>query len=390
MFSVAQRYLAHSFIPPFMVSCIFFVGFLLTFQLFRILDIVINKGVDFWTVFELTGHIAASFLPTAVPLSVLIATIYTLNKLCEDSEIVAMRSFGLTKYQLFYPFIVLAISIAVGIFALNRSLIPVSQTKFSNTIIKLTSRGMLSDISSDDFFTDIPGVTLFADKVVEGGNQLWGVFIHTKNKIEEQVISAKRGALIKQYSGDYNLPSIRLHLREGTITKTRLEGEGNLENIHFEEYDFPLMSNDYQPGFVARDSMRSSRELSKLIDQRKKRLKEFEAKKSLTAEEAAERKEINRVKAKTELEYWTRMNTPFQVLVFILIGFTLGIKKGRGRTRNIGAISFGILVSYYVVFFAGVTLAQKGKLPTWLVVFIPTIIVLGIGSRLFSKLDWQS
>jgi lipopolysaccharide export system permease protein len=387
--TIAQRYLAFHFISPFLVSCIFFVGFLLTFQLFRILEMVINKGVDFWTVTALTGHIAVSFLPTAIPLSALIATIYTLNKLCEDSEIVAMRSFGMTKGNLFYPFFIMAISIAAGIFTLNRSLIPASQTKFKNTIVKLTSRGMLADISSEDFFTEIPGVTLFADKVSSGGNQLFGVFIHTQKNNEQQIITAKKGALIKQYSGDFNIPSIRLHLKNGVITKTKGIEKGTIENIHFEEYDFPLMDNNFQPGFVARDSMRSSRELSNLVRNRKRRLKEFSNKKDLTPPEQAERREILRVKAKTEIEYWSRVNTPFQVIVFILIGFSLGIKKGRGRTKNTGLMSFTILIAYYIVFFAGVSLAQKGKFPSYLVVFIPTLLITLVSGYFYKKLDWQ-
>jgi lipopolysaccharide export system permease protein len=390
--SIAQRYLAYHFIPPFTVSCLFFVGFLLTFQLFRILELVINKGVDFWTVLALTGHIAVSFLPTAIPLSVLIATIYTLNKLCEDSEIVAMRSFGMSKREIFYPYFVMGVTIAIGIFALNRSLIPASQTKFKNTIVKLTSRGMLADISSENFFTEIPGVTLFADEVKTGGTQLIGVFIHNQIGKDSKIITAKRGALIKQYSGDFNIPSIRLHLKNGVITKTKDLKKGTIENIHFEEYDFPLMDDNFQPGFVARDSMRSSRELSNLVTNRKRRLKEFKKKstqKSLTPEELAERREILRVKAKTELEYWTRINTPFQVLVFILIGFTMGIKKGRGRTKNTGMMSFGILLAYYIIFFAGVSLAQKGKMSTSLVVFIPTFLVTIISGYFYKKLDWQ-
>ena len=121
-----------------------------------------------------------------------------------------------------------------------------------------------------------------------------------------------------------------------------------------------------------------------------KSLEEFSNKKSLTGEEQAERREILRVKSKTELEYWTRINTPFQVIVFILIGFTMGIKKGRGRTKNTGMISFGILIAYYVVFFAGVSLAQKGKIHTWLVVFIPTLLATLISGFFYRKLDWEN
>ena len=113
MFKVAQRYIAYNFLPPFLASCIFFVMFLLTFQLFKITRIIINKGVEFSVILELIGHIAISFFPMAIPLSALVATIYTLNKLCEDSEIMAMRSFGMSKFQLFQPLLILGILISI-------------------------------------------------------------------------------------------------------------------------------------------------------------------------------------------------------------------------------------------------------------------------------------
>lgn len=389
MFGIAQRYLAATFIPPFMLSTFFFVAFLLTFQLFRIVRIVINKGVDFSTVLELTGHIAISFLPMAIPLSALFATIYTLNKMSEDSEIVAMRSFGLTKHKLFFPLLILGSIAALGIFSLNMNLIPRSKTEFKNTIVKLTSRGMLTDIKAENFFTEIPNVTLFAEKVDEGGNLMENVFIHIRRKNEEQVIVSKNGALIKQYSGSWDIPSIRMHLTSGTITKS-WKGRKDSENIIFEEYDFPILNNDYTPGFVTKDSMRTSRELRRRVRMDKNKVKELEARGNLTPEEGAWVKEMKDSLPKSELEYWSRLNTPVQTLIFILLGFALGIKQGRGKSRNSGLISLVILIGYYALFFGGVSLAKKGQVPAAVIVFLPTVIAGFAALFYYKKLDWQS
>lgn len=389
MFGIAQRYLAATFIPPFLLSTFFFVAFLLTFQLFRIVRIVINKGVDFSTVLELTGHIAISFLPMAIPLSALFATIYTLNKMSEDSEIVAMRSFGLTKHKLFIPLLILGTVAAVGIFSLNMNLIPRSKTQFKNTIVRLTSRGMLTDIKAENFFTEIPNVTLFAEKVDEGGNLMENVFIHMKRNDEEQVIVAKTGALIKQYSGTWDIPSIRMHLTQGTITKS-WKSRKDSENIIFEEYDFPILNNDYTPGFVTKDSMRTSRELRRRVRIDKNKVRELESKGNLTQQEQAWVNEMKRNLPKSELEYWSRLNTPVQTLIFILLGFALGIKQGRGKTRNSGLISLMILIGYYALFFGGVSMAKKGQVPAALIVFLPTIIAGVAATYYYKMLDWQS
>ena len=386
--AIIQRYLASHFIAPFVLATSFFVIFLLTFQLFRLVRIVTNKGVDPMAIFELMGHIAISFLPMAVPLSALFASIYTLNKLSEDSEIVAMRSFGLEKSTLITPFVVLGIFIAGMIFVLNRNLIPHSKTQFKNTIIRLSSQGNMTDIKSGQFFTEIPDVTLFAEKVSGGGTKLQDVFILQNKKNIEQIIFAKRGALIKQPVGKLRTPTLRLHLEEGNIVK--VDGDKTVEKILFAEYDFPVVSGGVLPGFVTKDSMRSNAELIKVIDERKKRLEEFALKSELSGEETSEKNNILSNLPKTELEYWSRFNTPLQVLLFIFLGFSLGIKKGRGKTKNSGSLGLFFLLGYYVLFFSGVSLARKGNVPAFVVIYLPTLLSLLLGARLYQKLDWQS
>lgn len=387
--SVVQRYLAAHFIAPFLLSTSFFVTFLLTFQLFRLVQIVTNKGVEISAIFELMGHIAISFLPMAVPLSALFATIYTLNKLSEDSEIVAMRSFGLQKSHLVVPFAFLGLFIASMIFVLNRNLIPHSKTQFKNTVIRLTSQGNMTDIKSGQFFTEIPDVTLFAEEVTDGGTKLNDVFILQKKREGEQVIFAKRGALIKQPVGQLRTPTLRLHLEEGNIVKFDNKGE-SIEKIIFGEYDFPVVSGGILPGFVTKDSMRSNAELKRVIDRRKKKLAKYSKKEKLTRGEEDDRNGILSRLPKSELEYWSRYNTPFQVLVFIFLGFSLGIKKGRGRTKNSGSLGLFYLLGYYIIFFGGVSVARKGNVPAWFVVYLPTLLSVGLGTYLYRKLDWQS
>lgn len=362
--------------------------FLLTFQLFRLIRIVTDKDVELSVLFELMGHIGVSFLPMAVPLASLFAAVFTLNKLSEDSEIVAMRSFGLTKRNLMTPFIFMGILIASAIFVLNRNLIPHSKTLFKNTIITLTSQGNLTNIKEGQFFTEIPGITLFADSVSEDGNRLGNVFIIQTKGEEEQVIMAKRGVLIKQSLGELRAPTLRLHLSEGNIMKNF--NNGKIEKILFSQYDFPIVDGGGLPGLVTKDSMRSNKELRAVIQERQARLDEIEAKKTVSPEEARERDAIKRDLPKSELEFWSRYNTPIQVLLFIFLGFSIGIKKGRGRTKSSGSMGLFFLIGYYVLFFGGVSLARKGIAPASIVVFAPSIASMILGAYLYKKLDWQS
>lgn len=390
MVKIIYRYLGSNFALPFMVSTVFFVAFLLTFQLFRITQLVIAKGVPLVDVGELVMHIAISFIPMAVPLSILFASMFALNRLSEDSEIVAARSFGHSKFHLFIPFLIISILVAGAIYSLNRSIIPFSKRKFKNTIILLTSQGMLENIKPEQFFTDIPNVTLFAKTVDEGGLVLGNVFIHNRGK-EDQVIMAKKGVLVKQ-EGAAQTPSIRLHLFEGNIVKSNM-ANGNIQKILFNQYDFPIFQQDSKPGFVNKDSTRTSTELDAYIN-------EMELKKAgalrllktrpLSPEESREFDQISEALPNAKLEFWERINSSFLCVVFTLLGFSLGIKHGRGKSRNTGGLALLAVICYYSIYFIGVAMAKKYSIPQFLVIFFPTALTALLAIRYYKKLDWVS
>lgn len=382
------RYLASSFIAPFIVSVIFFVSFLLTTQLFKITRIVTKKGVDFWTVAELVAHIGISFLPMAIPLSALFSVIYTLNKMSEDSEIVAMRSFGISKYSLLSPFLILSVIIGVTVFSLNRKIIPYSQARFKNTIVRLTSKGVLTDIRPGQFFTEIPNITLFAEEVNNDGTRMDRIFIQSNNiqTGEEKIIMARVGHLIKQSQSKWEAPTLRLHLKDGNLFTMKQSGEK--EKILFKEYDFPVLTGGVISSFVTKDAMRTNDELSAIIDDFENQQRELAGKEDQKSMESLQW--LVTRKAAAKLEYWSRFNTPLQCIIFIFLGFSLGIKKGRGKSKNTTLIGMIVLIVYYSIYFIGVAFSNKGQVSPQISVFFPSLIALAVGTKYFKNIDWAS
>jgi lipopolysaccharide export system permease protein len=259
---------------------------------------------------------------------------------------------------------------------LSQNIIPKSNKEFINGLIRLTSKGVIADIKGGHFFVDIPGVTLFAEKVENGGKKLKDVFIHLRSEQgnEEKVILAEEGALIKQAQNKWGMGALRMHLTRGNITKTGVSSD-SIEKIIFDEYDFPIVSNDFQAGLVTKDSMRSNAELWNIMNLPKsERVK--------VVDDAGY--------VKTRLEFWSRMNIPLQCIAFILLGFSLGIKQGRGRGKNSGALGLFTLIGYYAILFTGISLSRKGFLPPMASVFIPTLAAFYLAGRWYRKLDWVS
>jgi lipopolysaccharide export system permease protein len=381
MFKIHQRYLAATFIPPFVLATTFFVVFLMTFNFFKFTPYVVTKGVDWSSILLLMAYMGLMILPFAMPLAVLLATVYTLNKLSEDSEIVAMRAFGVSKEKLFMPFLVLGILIAGTMFSLNREVVPFAKREVRNSLLKFASKAMLNQIRPEEFFDDIPGLTLYASTVSEDGRTMKDLFLYMKDKKtkEEKVIFSKEGSL---KGGKKNLASLMIELKEGTIIRNDVE-KGDLQKISFDKYTFPAF--DKIPGFGSynKASTRSMRDLRKEI----KRNKADYEKSKISGKDINGKRKAYHVNL---LEYWGRFNTPLAIMGCILLGFGVGIKTGRGKEKNSALLALMVLLPFYGLFFWGLSLSKNGWLYPSVATFLPTAIFLGAGYWFYRRMDWVS
>ena len=329
-----QVYLAAGFVPPFAASLLFLLFFLLTSQIFRLVQLIVTQDAAIATVLGLFTHITVSFLPLSIPPAALFATIFCLNRLSADSEIIAMQSFGFSRRGLLKPFLFIGIVVAAVVFSLGRNLIPQSKALFKATVTKMTSEGVLTNVREKVFFTDIPGVVLFAERVAQKGNFLSDVFIRYRDGDgDERIIMAEEGRLVRRYFSESQTPAMRIRLRRGNIIQYDKNHE-NMEKSLFEVYDFPILEGGRHMGFVTKDAMRSNEELSKHIENSKTELSRLEGKKDKTASDHHRIGNIRKNLARGQIEYWNRINTPIVCLVFIILGLGLGI-KGAGEGKGI-------------------------------------------------------
>lgn len=351
------------------------------------LSLIVDKGVEVTTVLNMLMNLSLYFFPLAAPISAFFATIFVLSKLSEDSEIIAMRSFGINKFQLYMPFLILSLSIGFALNSLSSILIPRANADFKNTVVKLTSSGMLTSIKSGQFFTDIPNATLFAQSVSEDGNGFKNVFLHVNEKktSEQRIIFAKSGTLIKIYADDWHAPSLRLHLKDGNIIHVN-KGMDRVEKVLFEEYDFPIFNTDFATQMLAKDSMKTNQELDELIAK-----KEREYQTAIQQKKSSD--EILNLKKslfKTQNEYYSRLILFWQIVLFVFVGFTLGIKKGRGKGKNNTATAALMLIGYFVIYFLLLSISQKGSLSPLLASNLPSLFLLFFGIKFFKDLDWAT
>jgi lipopolysaccharide export LptBFGC system permease protein LptF len=178
-----------------------------------------------------------------------------------------MRAAGLTKLRILFPFLLVAGLLSASVYQLNQTVIPLSNKAFRQKVTYLTSSGLLAGIKEGQFFTAIPGITLFASYSTKYGRNLEEVFLHVKEKAtdkrkakeSERVIFAKRGELLFERSPDTLSEKLTLTLYDGNIVGVL--GAGEVEKILFRKYIFPISQKEFEDQFSIKETMLTSAEL---------------------------------------------------------------------------------------------------------------------------------
>jgi LPS export ABC transporter permease LptG len=82
------------------------------------------------------------------------------------------------------------------------------------------------------------------------------------------------------------------------------------------------------------------------------------------------------------VELHKRFALPVAALVFTLVGFPLGIRSHRGGRAAALALSFGIVVGYYILYNSMEGFALRGRIPAGVAVWIPNAILAVMGALL--------
>jgi lipopolysaccharide export system permease protein len=360
---------------PVFLSTFFFISFLLTLELFKITELLATRDISVLFVLGLLGDMALSFVPLTMPIAVFFSTIFCLNRISNDSEFIAMRAAGLTKSRIFIPFFIIATILSFSVYQLNQTIIPRSNFEFRKKIIYLTSSGVLAGVKGGQFFTMVPTVTLFADKSTRFGRKLEGVFLHLKEKPDqEKVIFAERGELTLKRDSESMIENLTLTLYDGNIIGQAKGVE--LEKILFNKYIFPFSQNQFDDTVKIKETMMSSKELLKVM---KMVPAEAEKKFSFT------KKDLFNIR----YEYWNRINGAVICLIFCFLGYGLGVTGNRGKSKNSGALGLVALLIYYGLYFSLVSVTKRGVIPVPVGVFFPITFIMGISIYYYRKLDWQ-
>jgi len=198
MIKILDRFVLKSFVRPFIITFIVMVLFLLMQFVWKYIDDLVGRGVEWYYIAELLFYTSATVVPMALPLAVLLSSIMTFGTLGEHNEMAALKASGNSLIRVMRPIIIFLVIIAFGAFLFFNYVIPVANLKSETLLRNITNKKPALNIRQGVFYTGIEGYSIkVGEKYGPDKNQLRNVLIydHTKKMGNMKVIVAEEGKM---------------------------------------------------------------------------------------------------------------------------------------------------------------------------------------------------
>jgi lipopolysaccharide export system permease protein len=344
---------------------IIFILILLMFQALRLTEFVLGHGVSMSVIMEIVLYLSTSFLPIILPMSLLFSVLMTYGRLSDESEIIAMKSVGLSMSTLILPALVLSFLVSWASAQTSFNVAPWGNRQFEVLVHNLGSQKAAGVIRpgtfSEGFFS---GLVIYAGKADAKTGLLEEIFIYDeRSRSTPLTIIAERGQILRQTDSAAQRASLRLI--NGNVHRIH---EGRHTKIKFTTYDILLSS-------PVSTSIRQQSPQSMTLEELAQVLRDP------TLDSAK--------KIRLEIEYHRRWALCFACFIFGGLGVGLGTRGNRRSGKSSGFVmSLMIIVGYWILHATFEGLAKSQTFTPALAMWSPNI-VFGTLTTMLLKKGWN-
>ncbi len=188
------------------------------------IDDLMGKGLEWNVLMELILYASANWVPVALPLSILLASIMTFGNLAEHNELTAMKSSGLSLGIIMKPLFIFMMFVSLGAFYFSNNLWPIANFKMRVLIYDIQQTKASIVFKEGIFFNDLEDFNIrigkkksdgeFLDLLIYDYSEMKSSQDYSKDPRDyKRVISAKRGSITHPKNSSYML----LDLYDGFI-----------------------------------------------------------------------------------------------------------------------------------------------------------------------------
>lgn len=184
MFRIKRLYLfiLQTFLPLFVMTFLICLFILLMQFLWRYVQDLVGKGLDFSVICELFFYASLTMVPLALPLAILLASLMVFGNLGERFELTAMKAAGVSLIKIMGPLIVFISFVAVGAFFFQNDILPKAQVKMWTLLFSMRQKSPELDIPEGVFYDEIEGYNIFVKQKDRERGVLHNMMIYDVSK----------------------------------------------------------------------------------------------------------------------------------------------------------------------------------------------------------------
>lgn len=398
---ILSRYILKEHVSPFFASLIVVTFVLLIDRIIDLLNMILEKKLDIFTVLEVFGLSLPYMLALSIPMAVLVATILAFGRMSVDRETIAMKSSGINIYRMITPLMFAAVMLTGLMVYFNHYFLPDTNHKLKNLMVKIAYYKPMTIVKAGEF-TNVMDYTIYVRE--NQVNILKDIIIYDRSETRfPKVVFAKTGTVTQMDNGN----SLRINLVDGEMHDRDDKNPGKYQIRGFKNFTVNVrnIANNvdfFESGYRSDREMTAPQLRASIKDRRletDKLGKESESLQnriavlnsqapSYTRDSDLRRygvmlqmnkdriADIDEARRSLEVEYHKKFSLSFAVIIFILIGMPLGLMT---RSSGIGmafSVSSVIFLVYYVALNGGEQLADKGIVSPFFAMWISNIVFL--------------
>lgn len=363
--SVLDRYIIQELIPPFLFGVGLFTSVAVTVgTVFELVRKVAESGLPVGIAFQVFLLKMPDFIVLAFPMSMILTTLMVYGRLSSDSELIALRSCGISIYRLVIPAIIFSFFVTGLTFAFNELIVPAANYRASYTLENALKQDEIPIREHNIFYPEyqrvrLPDsdkkvnvlVRLFYAEEFENGEMQGVTILDRSQEGITQIISSE--------SAVWNPTQTTWDFYEGTVYLVDPDGSYrniarfNHKELHLSRAPLDLASEDREYGEMNIAQTQEYLQLMKMSGDQKKVIK-------------------------TQVRIQQKYALPFVCVVFGLLGASLGSRPGRTNRATSFGVSVMIIFAYYLLSFITGAMGQKAILSPFMAAWLPTLLGLGV------------
>ncbi|GBC63826.1 LPS export ABC transporter permease LptF [Desulfonema ishimotonii] len=355
--AIVNRYILKELIPPFALNVMFFTFVFLLTEILEITNMIVNYNVDLFSVLRMLAYSMPYFLVFVLPMSVMMAVLLTFLRMSSDNEIIALKSVGVSLYQMLPPVFLFCLMGCLLTGWMSIYGLPWGRLSLKKLTVEVARSNIDIGLKERTFNNSFKGVMLYVSRIDLKSKALIDVFIQDDRTAKTMItVIAPRG----QIFSDPEHFRFQMRLFNGMINQVDLKTR-KVNTINFETYDLNL-------------------DLEKAVEKvsggpkNEKEMSLSELRHYLKTDTKRDSKYYNVL-----IMFHKKFSIPFACFALGLLAIPLGIQSKAAR-KSVGlGLGLALFLLYYLLLSAGQVFGETGFYPPLIGMWVPNIVTGGIG-----------